>query len=69
MKKEGKRTLKVYQKFSPRCNNKFIELPEIRLFGKWVKKLGFECGNSITIFNEENLIIIKKASSPLIVRL
>ena len=51
------RKLKVYQKFRTRtCDNTTV--PEIRLEGNWLKKLGFEIGKEIKIEQQKNRLTI-----------
>lgn len=54
----GKRQLKVYEKYFSRSYNGTVILPEIRLCGKWVQDLGFECGEIVTVRHEKNKITI-----------
>jgi toxic protein SymE len=61
------RTLKIYSKYFKRFNQYFI-FPEIRLCGKWLKSLGFKCGQNVTVLTEKNRIIIRN-SEKIIVRL
>lgn len=55
------RTLKVYYHWR-RIGWGYRFLPEIRLMGKWLEKIGFKCGQTITVIESENrmLIINKK---------
>ena len=57
----GKRPLKVYYKCTFTARG-YIKIPEIRLVGKWLEKIGFKCGQTITVIESENrmLIINKK---------
>jgi toxic protein SymE len=48
---------KVYTKFRNRTNDT-ICIPEIRLEGKWLEKLGFKVGSEIVIQPEENKLTI-----------
>lgn len=62
---KDQRELKVYTKYA---FSKFGEpsvLPEIRLRGQWVLKWGFNCGNRVKIFKNDDSIIIKNLVSPL----
>ncbi len=52
------RTLKVYSKFQERAYRKHVMVPEIRLSGKWLSKLGFKEGMNIVIEEEDKRIII-----------
>ena len=62
-KKETKkqRKLKVYSKYSTDFYRKVKILPEIRLKGVWLKKLGYECGDEIMIYSIESAIIIRNS--------
>ena len=51
------RKLKIYKKFQPR-ELKYTPVPEIRLEGKWLKKLGFEIGKEIEIKQQKNKLTI-----------
>ena len=53
----SKRTLRVYKKYFPRFRGYFIS-PEIRLCGKWLQKLGFNCGQNVTVIHEVNRILL-----------
>jgi toxic protein SymE len=48
---------KVYSKFRTRTND-IIQIPEIRLEGKWLAKLGFKEGSEIIIIQEQNKLTI-----------
>jgi len=63
----GKRTLKVYTKYFPRFDRYFAS-PEIRLCGKWLQNLGFNCGQDVDVLTEKNRIVIRN-SEKVIVRL
>jgi toxic protein SymE len=54
----GQRQLKVYQKYIPRSYYGHVIFPEIRLCGKWLRDMGFDCGQSVTVRHEKNKIII-----------
>ncbi|MCM4162452.1 hypothetical protein DHC50_02470 [Arenibacter sp. A80] len=54
----GRRQLKIYQKFIPRCYQEHVIFPEIRLCGKWLREIGFECGRKVTVVHEKNKIVI-----------
>lgn len=56
--KNENRLLKVTSKFQRRSHQKWISIPEIRLAGKWLKKLGFEEGYCAKIEAFEKKIII-----------
>jgi len=62
---KGIKTLKIYRKYRTRRWG-FSTVPEIRLEGKWLKKLGFEEGNQVQVKQEQNKLTItlcKKESS------
>ena len=52
------RTLKVYSKSQERAYRRYTKIPEIRLMGKWLSKLGFREGMSIKIEEQDQKIII-----------
>lgn len=54
----GKRRLKVYEKYFSRSCFKIVRFPEIRLCGKWLREIGFSCGQVVTVRHEKNKIII-----------
>ena len=54
----GQRHLKVYQKYIPRSYYGHVIFPEIRLCGKWLRDMGFDCGQNVTVRHEKNKIII-----------
>ena len=54
--------LKIYSRYQSRQNTGVV-LPEIRLSGKWLKQLGFGCGQSITIIHKQNKILIVKSKT------
>jgi toxic protein SymE len=51
------RKLKVYEKFQPR-RWKGINVPEIRLEGKWLDELGFKKGQVVIVEQEPNKLTI-----------
>ncbi len=57
-KKNGKRQLKVVSKVFPREYNRYVIFPEIKLSGKWLKDLGFNCGRFVTVSHRKNKITI-----------
>ena len=57
-KELGKRQLKVYEKYISRSYYRYVVFPEIRLCGKWLQDIGFDCGQSVTVRHEKNKIII-----------
>ncbi|HWP98238.1 MAG TPA: SymE family type I addiction module toxin [Syntrophomonadaceae bacterium] len=40
-------------------HGKFVIVPQIRLQGKWVEKLGFTAGSKLMLFADEGIIILK----------
>jgi toxic protein SymE len=54
----GKRQLKVYEKYISRSYHRHVVFPEIRLCGKWLQDMGFDCGQLVTVRHEKNRIII-----------
>lgn len=54
----GERQLKVYGKYISRPYYRNVVFPEIRLCGKWLQDIGFECGQNVTVRHEKNKIII-----------
>ena len=54
----GQRQLKVHQKYISRSYYRYVIFPEIRLCGKWLRDLGFDCGKSVTVLHEKNKITI-----------
>lgn len=56
MKKD--RRLKVYEKAQLR-RFKYVVVPEIRLEGKWLQKLGFEAGKEIYVQQQKNKLTIR----------
>lgn len=57
----GERHLTVYEKYQPR-SFRGVNVPEIRLCGKWLEDTGFECGQSVTVTLQQNKIIITPAT-------
>ncbi len=53
-----KRQIKVYQKHLTRPLCCALILPEIRLTGKWLQKLGFHCGQLIMVEQKRQRIVI-----------
>jgi len=51
------RILKIYSKFRYRTWDN-TTVPEIRLEGRWLEKLGFEQGNEVLIEQKKNKLII-----------
>ncbi|MEG1229845.1 MAG: SymE family type I addiction module toxin [Flavobacterium sp.] len=58
MKQPEKRQLKIHRKYISRSYHRYVIFPEIRLCGKWLQKIGFNCGNFVTIEHQQNKIII-----------
>jgi toxic protein SymE len=54
----NKRRLKVTSKFFSRNYSTPVIFPEIRLCGKWLQDIGFNCGEIVTVDQQENKIII-----------
>lgn len=55
--KKGFRKLKIHSKSQSRING-YINIPEIRLEGKWLKELGFNEGKEINVHQESKKLII-----------
>lgn len=51
------RKLKIHSKYKQR-SWRYITVPEIRLEGKWLNKLGFEEGKQVRIEQLKNKLII-----------
>ncbi|MBW3519237.1 SymE family type I addiction module toxin [Flavobacterium sp. NKUCC04_CG] len=51
------RKLKIYTKYQSRSNG-LTSIPEIRLEGKWLEKLGFKQGLMVNIEQRQNKLII-----------
>lgn len=54
----GIRSLKVHSKVYFRLYSKWVDYPEIRLAGKWLKDSGFEVGSRVTIIQEKSKLTI-----------
>lgn len=54
---KGFRKLKIYTKFRSRTYDNIL-IPEIRLEGKWLEKLGFKQGETVCIEQKKNKLII-----------
>ncbi|MCE7064540.1 hypothetical protein [Dyadobacter sp. CY326] len=52
------RRLKITRKYVPRAWYQYVVMPEIRLCGKWLLDLGFECGEEVTVKYFENKLEI-----------
>lgn len=53
-----KRRLKIQPKYMARSYHRYVIFPEIRLCGKWLQEIGFNCGNFVTVEHQRNKIII-----------
>lgn len=51
------RKLKIYRKHQSR-DWKYVSVPEIRLEGKWLQKLGFDIGKEIEIKQQKKKLTI-----------
>lgn len=40
-------------------HGKFVVIPQIRLQGKWVEKLGFTVGSKLMLLADEGIIVLK----------
>ncbi|MFC0780180.1 SymE family type I addiction module toxin [Flavobacterium sp. HJSW_4] len=58
MKQSAKRQLKIHRKYISRSYSRYVIFPEIRLCGKWLQEIGFNCGKSVTVEQEKNKIVI-----------
>lgn len=59
MKEHGKfRKLKIHTKFQSRAHGE-IQIPEIRIEGKWLDALGFKQGQTVIIEQEQNKLTIR----------
>ena len=52
------RKLKVYPKFMQRSYHNNVIFPEIRLAGKWLADVGFECGKTVYVEVSESKLVI-----------
>jgi toxic protein SymE len=52
------RNLKIQPKFRNNLWSQTIS-PEIKLCGKWLEKLGFECGKRVEVTVSEDLLIVR----------
>ena len=52
------RKLKVYPKFMQRSYHNNVVFPEIRLAGKWLADVGFECGKTVQVEVSESKLVI-----------
>jgi len=53
------RKLKIHTKYQSRAYGATTAIPEIRLEGKWLEKLGFKQGQSVTIEEKRNKLVIR----------
>ena len=54
----GEKRLKICSKYYQRAHFGAAHFPEIRLAGKWLEDLGFECGEEVTVkYSEKKLEI------------
>ena len=54
----GEKQLKIFSKYYPREEFRAVSFPEIRLAGKWLQDLGFECGEAVMVrYSERKLEI------------
>ncbi|WP_367118605.1 SymE family type I addiction module toxin [uncultured Chryseobacterium sp.] len=58
IKKFRERQLKVHQRYISRSYHRYVIFPEIRLCGKWLQDMGFNCGESVIVCHKKNKIII-----------
>ena len=56
MKKERKLT--VGYKFQNRAFHQLVQMPEIKLTGKWLKESGFEEGQQVKVIVQEKKLVI-----------
>lgn len=58
--KTGTRKLKVYSKSAQRAGYicHYVQVPEIRLCGVWLKEAGFEIGEGVVVDYSDNKITI-----------
>lgn len=48
----------MYEKCISGSYHWYVVFPEIRLCGKWLQGMGFDCGQSVMVRHEKNKIII-----------
>lgn len=58
MTMRNSRKLKIHTKYQARAYGATTTIPEIRLEGKWLDKLGFKQGQIVTINQKKNKLII-----------
>lgn len=61
------RTLTVYRKYVERFIKGFIPVPEIRLMGKWMEKIGFKYGNKVAVIYQKDKVIIINTENKVII--
>ncbi len=54
------RILKIYPQYFQRRYQKHVNLPLIRLCGRWLERIGFKIGGHVQIVCESGRIIITK---------
>jgi toxic protein SymE len=52
------RRLKILSKFQRRAYNQHVTVPEIKLEGKWLEKLGFELGGEVIVKQQKGKLTI-----------
>ena len=52
------RRLKILSKFQRRAYNNYVYVPEIKLEGKWLEKLGFELGGEVIVKQQKGKLTI-----------
>jgi toxic protein SymE len=52
------RRLKILSKFQRRAYNNYVHVPEIKLEGKWLEKLGFELGGEVIVKQQKGKLTI-----------
>ncbi|NOQ76142.1 MAG: type I addiction module toxin, SymE family [Crocinitomix sp.] len=57
------RKLKILSKFQRREYNKHVTVPEIKLEGKWLEKLGFELGGEVMVKQQKGKLTITPKKS------
>ena len=62
--KGEERLLKITSNLQRRSHQKWISVPEIKLAGKWLKKLGFEEGHYVKIETIKQKLIITLEEKP-----
>lgn len=62
-----KRQIKVYYQYSPRAHNHWVQVPRIHLSGKWLERVEFYIGNTLSVYARKDLLIIKKGGAKTIV--